>query len=130
MDGAVRALGEVALRVNVLERSESFYRDVIGLNVVQRFDDVVFFGIADGHEGHTALLALFDRKVPVSQSESTIDHIAFTVSLADFERESERLEALGQHVATTTHAWAHYRSLYVADPDGNTVELVCYDASV
>ena len=130
MTTAVRALGEVALRVNDLERSESFYRDVIGLNVMRRFDDIVFFGIADGHEGHTALLALFDRKVPVSQSETTIDHIAFTISLADFDRERDRLEALGQSVATSTHAWAHYRSLYLADPDGNTVELVCYDPSV
>jgi len=26
-----------------------------------------------------------------------------------------------------THECAHWRSLYVEDPDGNEVELVCYD---
>jgi catechol-2,3-dioxygenase len=30
-------------------------------------------------------------------------------------------------VITATHEWVHWRSLYVEDPDGNQVELVCYD---
>jgi hypothetical protein len=50
--------------------------------------------------------------------------------LADFADERTRLEALGFQVETPEHAWVHWRSLYVADPEGNQVELVCYDASV
>jgi hypothetical protein len=30
-------------------------------------------------------------------------------------------------VTTATHDWVQWRSLYVEDPDGNDVELVCYD---
>jgi catechol 2,3-dioxygenase len=37
---------------------------------------------------------------------------------------------LGLQVETAEHAWVHWRSLYVSDPEGNQVELVCYDASV
>jgi hypothetical protein len=65
-----------------------------------------------------------------SAETSTIDHIAFEIPLADFEGEKKRLEGLGLRVETAEHAWVHWRSLYVTDPDGNQVELVCYDESV
>ena len=61
---------------------------------------------------------------------STIDHIAFEIPLTDFEREKKRLEGLGFQVETAEHAWVHWRSLYVTDPEGNQVELVCYDKSL
>lgn len=60
---------------------------------------------------------------------STIDHIAFAIPLADFADERERLEVLGLEVETAEHAWVHWRSLYVTDPEGNQVELVRYDES-
>ena len=59
-----------------------------------------------------------------------IDHIAFEIPPAEFADERKRLEALGLEVETTEHAWVHWRSLYVTDPEGNQVELVCYDESV
>lgn len=127
MDTAIRALGEVALRVNDLDQMQKFYRDVIGLELMKRFPHAAFFRIADGHAGHTAVLALFDRDAPVEQARSPVDHIAFTIELADYEPEKRRLEALGVAVTTATHDWVHWRSLYVDDPQGNTVELVCYD---
>lgn len=130
MATAVRALGEVALRVNDLDKSQIFYRDVIGLELMRRFDQAAFFRIADGYAGHTTILALFDRKAPVEQARTTIDHIAFTIAIEDFEAEKQRLESLGLSVSTATHEWVHWRSLYVQDPDGNQVELVCHDPDV
>jgi catechol 2,3-dioxygenase-like lactoylglutathione lyase family enzyme len=130
MATAVQALGEVALRVSDLDKSQSFYADVIGLELMKRFERAAFFRVAAGHAGHTAILALFDRGVPVEQARSTIDHIAFTIDLADFEPEKRRLEALGLKVTTAEHEWVRWRSLYVQDPDGNEVELVCYDPQV
>ena len=124
---AVRALGEVALRVTDLDRSQAFYRDVVGLDVMKRFDHAICFRVADGHAGHTAILALFDRKVPVEQTRTTLDHIAFTIAREDYEAERQRLEQLGVPTEVATHKWVHWRSLYVQDPDGNEVELVCYD---
>ena len=130
MPTAVRALGEVALRVNHLDRMQTFYSDVIGLELMRRFEHAAFFRIADGYAGHTAVLALFDRNVPVEQERGTVDHLAFTIALADNEPEKQRLAALGLAVTTATHEWVHWRSLYVDHPEGNTVELVCYDPDV
>lgn len=80
--------------------------------------------------GHTAVLALFDRKAHVEPARTTLDHLAFTIALADYEHEKRRLESLGFQVRTATHEWVKWRSLYVDDPDANTVELVCYDENV
>ena len=61
---------------------------------------------------------------------STIDHIAFAIPLSDFADELKRLRDLGLQVETAEHSWVHWRSLYVTDPEGNQVELVCYDESI
>ena len=132
---AVRGLGEIALRVNNLDIMQKFYEETIGLPLMARFPDCAFFKIADGYDGHTQVLALFDRsQIPgyrrPDATTSTIDHIAFEIPLADFAGEKERLEALGLRVVTAAHAWVHWRSIYVTDPEGNEVELVCYDGNV
>jgi hypothetical protein len=94
---------------------------------MRRFEHAAFFRIADGYAGHTAILALFDRETSVEQPHTTIDHLAFTIALSEYEAEKRRLEGLGLSVRTATHEWVHWRSLYIEDPDGNEVELVCYD---
>jgi catechol 2,3-dioxygenase len=132
---AVRGLGEIALRVNDLDAMQRFYGEVIGLPLMTRVPNCAFFRIADGYGSHTQVLALFDRSQSpgyrgTNAATSTIDHIAFEIPLADFKHEKERLEALGLQVETSEHAWVHWRSLYVTDPEGNQVEFVCYDSSV
>jgi catechol-2,3-dioxygenase len=132
---SVHGLGEIALRVNNLDAMQKFYEEVIGLPLMTRVPNCAFFKIADGYGGHTQVLALFDRSQNsgyrgTDPATSTIDHIAFEIGLADFADEKKRLEALGLQVETAEHAWVHWRSLYVTDPEGNQVELVCYDRSV
>ena len=131
----VKGLGEIALRVNNLDIMQKFYEQVVGLEVLQRSDDAVFFKIADGYGGHTQVVVLFDRSKQPSYSgidaaKSTVDHIALEIDLADFEAEKRRLEGMGILTRTAEHAWCHWRSLYFKDPEGNEVELVCYDQDV
>jgi catechol-2,3-dioxygenase len=131
----IRALGEIALRVENLDRMQHFYQQVIRLPLLRRFDHAAFFRIADGFGGHTQVLALFDRSAEPgyrgpSAATSTIDHIAFSIALEDFDSERSRLASLGLAIETAEHAWVHWRSLYVRDPEGNQVELVCYDPSI
>jgi len=131
----IAALGEIALRVTNLDAMQRFYESVIGLELMKRFETSAFFKIAEGYQGHTQILALFDRAgtpgyTGLDAARTTVDHIAFTIALADFWPEVARLEALGQSVSTTTHAWVQWRSLYVTDPEGNSVELVCFDPSI
>jgi catechol 2,3-dioxygenase-like lactoylglutathione lyase family enzyme len=135
MTNAIKGLGEIALRVADLERMQEFYATTVGLELLRRFPTIAFFRIADGVAGHTQVLALFDRsgepddRVP-SSAQTTVDHLAFGIECKDFAAQKARLEGLGVTVTTAEHAWIHWRSLYFADPEGNTIELVCYDAAV
>ena len=135
MKRCINGLGEIALRVRDLDKMQRFYEDIVGLQLIRRFEKSAFFHIADGHAGHTQILALFDRSDQPAYStpdaeHSTIDHIAFTIGLEDHESEKHRLQSLGLQVRTAEHTWVHWRSLYVTDPEGNNVELVCFDATV
>lgn len=137
----IKALGEVVLRVSNLDTMQEFYEKVVGLELLERSENMMaFFRIAPDYEGHTQSLALFDqsgeadhrsrRYTGVDTEKSTLHHIAFTISASDHETEKERLQNLGLDVETVRHTWQHYRSLYITDPEGNVVEFVCYDASV
>ena len=134
-DRPIKALGEIALRVEDLDRMQAFYENVVGLKLMRRFPTSAFFEIAPGYGGHTAILALFDRQAMpgyqgIRKVHTTVDHIAFTIDLADFAAEKARLERLGQTVDLSNHGWVQWRSLYINDPEGNRVEWVCYDPSV
>jgi catechol-2,3-dioxygenase len=131
----IEGLGEIALRVADLDAMQRFYQEVIGLELLRRFDHAAFFRIADGYGGRTQVLALFDRSDQagyrgLDAERTTVDHLAFEIDKADYEVEKARLEELGVPVTTAEHAWVRWRSLYVDDPQGNTVEWVCYDETV
>jgi catechol-2,3-dioxygenase len=127
---AVKALGEVALRVNNLERMKRFYQETLGFEALGEFPNGALLKIAAGHAGHTQVLGLFDRSVPVDQERTTVDHIAFTIGILEYDSERKRLETLGLNVEVKEHGWVNWRSLYFHDPEGNQVELVCYDESL
>ena len=95
MATAVRALGEVALRVNDLGKSQAFYADVIGLELMRRFENAAFFRIAEGYAGHTAILALFDRKTSVEQAHTTVDHLGSPSHFRITRRRSGGWRSLG-----------------------------------
>ncbi|MBM2821622.1 MAG: hypothetical protein HW413_368 [Thermoleophilia bacterium] len=139
MDGRIRGLGEVSIRVKDLDAMRQFYEEVVGLDVLRRDDSFVFFKIAEGYGGHSQNLALFDatnrvflesKSLELSPEQTTLHHIALNISLDDYDTEKRRLEGLRLEVQATEHAWLHVRSLYFADPEGNLLEFVCYDERV
>ena len=138
-EGRVKGLGEVSIRVKDLDTMQRFYAEVLGLELLGRGEDYAFFRIAPGYGGHSQNLALFgaanraflvDKSLQLSPEQSTLHHIALNIALEDFEPEKKRLEDLGLKVVATTHGWVHVRSLYFPDPEGNLLELVCFDENV
>ena len=132
----VRALGEIAIRCRDLEVMTAFYRDIIGLDVLEGSysDGIVFFRIAEGYGGHTAVLALFrddagsgDR---LGGQRSSLHHFALSVGRSEQDRAVAWYEHKGIDYRIQEFAWIGWRGVFTSDPEGNTVELVAYDRDV
>ena len=115
MPRAIHALGEIALRVNDLEIMREFYEKIVGLELMREFPGIVFFRIGEGYAGHTTILALFDRRRPIKVEQTTLDHLAFTIGIEDYESEQARLQAAGVEVRTQVFEWVGWRSLFIRD---------------
>jgi catechol 2,3-dioxygenase-like lactoylglutathione lyase family enzyme len=136
----IKAIGEIVLRVKDMKVMREFYENILGLELLGDFEKMVFFQIAPSYGGHIQALALFDESMPpdhrtrrfteINSQTTSLHHIAFAIDQANYKSEMERLQQLGFEVETMEHEWMHWRSLYVPDPEGNLVELVCYDESV
>jgi catechol 2,3-dioxygenase len=124
----IHELGHVVLFVKNLERSGRFYRDVLGFRVLETPErmrgSVMAFSTGRTHhelllievgegarhpgKGHRAGLYHIGLKVGDSDEE-------LAAALQDLERANVPVSGMADH--TVTH------SLYLADPDGNEVEL-------
>ncbi len=119
-------LFEMALEVADLEAAERFYRDVIGLEVVERWTgDRPAVWLALGREG---FLGLWPRetggaKAIHSGRGGAHVHFAIRVPLGTLDAVQARLEALGIPVDGGWNFGGGNRAIYIDDPAGNVLEL-------
>ncbi len=118
-------LGYAIFFASDLERSITFYRDVIGLPF--RFSNETYAEFAtEGAKfslyARANLAQLIGRTAPADRAPWPQGEVAFFVN--DVDAEHQRLADLGVEVLTppTDRPWGE-RTLHVADPDGNVVEL-------
>ena len=130
MKRSIKFLGEIALRVRDFHAARDFYRDSVGLEVLEEGEGYAFFRVGEAVEGHPQLLVLFDRGVEVVPATTTLDQFAFIIDLREYEAENHRLQDLGVEVRTKTFPHFRWRSLFFRDPEGNTVEFVAYDPNI
>lgn len=135
----IYALGEIAIRCNDIAPMRSFYRDIVGLSILRDFSDtsgIVFFRIAEGHGGHTSILALFGENTgqppdlsttadpPETGARSSLHHIALTVNRDAQDALRTFLDSKGIPHRTQDFPWIGWRGVFITDPEGNTVEFV------
>ncbi len=97
LERPIKTLGEIALQVINLQIMQEFYENAFGLELMKRFENIAFFKIAQGFEGHTQILVLSAESLPpdhksrhfsgMNAHTTTLHHIAFAISLADFASE-------------------------------------------
>ncbi len=121
----VRGVGHVVLKVRDLERSARFYRDVIGLKEVARFEGRMVFFSATGQNHHDLALLGVGPDAPGPQHEGVgLYHVALKIgnSLDELRAARTHLEAHGiTKIRLTDHRVS--QSIYLNDPDGNGLEL-------
>ena len=138
--GRPRTLGEIVLRVHDIPSSIAFYRDVLGFTLVSHVENrFAFMRIETGSERHERIIGLFStselasrQAVPFGAADldGPGQHFAYEIPLADYIGALEKLIRAGLNPDATTRGWIGWRSIYVRDPDGNTVELVAADPAV
>lgn len=132
----VRGLGEVAIRCSDMGKMVAFYRDVIGLEILEggHRSEITFFRIAEGVGGHTAVLALFQAPPDASESQtgdrSSLHHIALSLPFEEQDAVIAWYESQGIEYRIERFGWVGWRGIFTTDPEGNTVELVAYDPSM
>ena len=118
-------LGHVVLYVKDLNRSLAFYRDLLGFQEVGRAFGGAAAALTSGRTHHELLLIeVGDVPGPPSGRRLGLYHIGIKVgdSLEDLRSAKRELEHAGVTIAgMSDHTIS--QSLYLADPDGNEVEL-------
>ena len=117
-------VGHVHLKVADLDRAISFYRDVLGFDVMQRMGDQAAFVSAGGYHHHVGLNTWESRGgSPPPRGATGLFHAAFLFpdrrSLAQVLRRvvdaGVPLDGASDHGVS--------EALYLQDPDGNGIEL-------
>jgi catechol 2,3-dioxygenase-like lactoylglutathione lyase family enzyme len=122
MSVRTQGLDHVAIAVADLDRSENFYRDVLGLERVHAEWDPPRV-LASGGSG----MALFPAGMHDDEVVGApgILHFAFRVDRDAFEAAQSELSERGIEFRVSDHGAAH--SIYFDDPDGHRLELTTYE---
>lgn len=125
----IRGISEIVLNVHEIGPSLKFYRDVLGLTVISppAMQDRVYLEAGGAPTGVPQMIVLMTLPPESSgfASPRQLDHLALEISPSDFDSEMERLKGLGFSVRVGRHAVVPAKTMYVNDPDGNEVALIC-----
>jgi catechol 2,3-dioxygenase len=117
-------IGHVHLKVADLERAVSFYRDVLGFTVTGRIGDQLAFLAAGGYHHHIGLNTLESRGgTPPAAGTTGLYHAAIRYpTRAALAKALQQIRA-GDHPVSHGSDHGASESIYLADPDGNGLEL-------
>ena len=120
----IKSLGHVVVQVSDLERAERFYGDLLGLPVCAHYDEngmrMAFFSLGNHHD-----FAVLEVGGDVDRGENAtgLHHVAFNIgtTMDELREAKAKLDAAGVASEPIDHEVT--KSLYLADPDGNGIEL-------
>jgi catechol-2,3-dioxygenase len=128
----VKELGHIVLYVRDLERSAHFYRDVLGWRQIVDESNapmnapVAAFSAPSGRTHHELLLIEVGAEAAALPNGRRVGLYHFGLKVGDTDDElRSALATLNENgvpiVGASDHGVTH--SLYIADPDGNEIEL-------
>ena len=124
----ITGIAEIVLAVHSMTESLKFYSDMLGLPTMSPVaaNVPVFLKVAET-AGVPQMLVLvpLPSDAPAFAAPRTLHHLALEIAPEQFDAEQARLESLGFKVRGGKHPVILSRTMYINDPDGNEVELIC-----
>lgn len=126
----LKGIHHIALNVKDLDRAESFYTDVLGFQVTNRFSKGLRHLML---ETGNAAIALFESpELEVKEainllSEEGYLHLALEAKPEDFENIVKELQSKNIHIDNGPVKRGDGESIYFNDPDYNHLEIHCYN---
>ena len=117
----VKGLDHVVLRVADMDRAIAFYEEVLGLHVERRLESIGLVQLRAG----ASMIDLVPRTEDEDDGRN-MDHFAVRIEAMDVPALTAHLKSHGidpGEVRRRYGAEGYGSSIYVTDPDGNTVEL-------
>ena len=117
-------IGHIHLKVADLDRALTFYKDLLGFQITQRYGTQAVFLSAGGYHHHIGLNTWFSKNAPAAPQHSAgLFHTAILYpARKDLAIILQRLiDAKYPVTGASDHGVSE--ALYMNDPDGNGVEL-------
>lgn len=116
----VQGQGMIA-HVHGHEQSEQFYNGVPGMPIINRMERMTFFSFGNHHD--FAIAEVSEEAPQPEQNAVGLAHLAFCLGrdLEDLRAAKAQLDTQGIATRPIEHGKTH--SLYLADLDGNGIEL-------
>ena len=117
-------IGHIHLKVADLNRALTFYQDLLGFQITQRYGSAAIFLSAGGYHHHIGLNTWQSKGAPPPPPHTTglFHHAILYPTRKDLAIVLKRL-LMAQYPLTGTADHGVSEAIYMNDPDGNGVEL-------
>jgi glyoxylase I family protein len=119
----IAELDHVVLRCRNFEKTLAFYVDVLGLTEERRIDQIGLVQLRAG----ASMIDLVPATAPRSEESLNVDHFCLGIESRDLGAAADHLREAGVEVlgdpADRYGARGVGKSIYIKDPEGNTIEL-------
>jgi catechol-2,3-dioxygenase len=125
---AIVGISEIVLWTADKARALAFYRDLLGFQVISPPTlPNVFLKVGEGHAGIPQMVVLVPMtdEIKARPRGYQLNHMAFELPENAFDAQHQAFVAAGYAPRPGKHPVLASRTMYVDDPDGNEVELIC-----
>ncbi|MFC0238767.1 VOC family protein [Fictibacillus phosphorivorans] len=115
----VNGINHITIRVSNLEKSVTFYMNVLGAKIVHKGNTDIYLDVGGVW---LCLLEIKDAK-PMDRNQIGVDHFAFTVSKEHFPKAVLLLREQNIEITRGPIARGGGDTISFNDPDGNEIEF-------
>jgi len=118
----IQRVGHVVLKMRDLEKAKAFYQGVLGMKIGAESERGIFFRFGDYHHDIAVFKTGDDADLPKANQVGLVHVALVTDGVQTVKAMYERCKEMGvEIVGSNDHAIT--KSLYIKDPEGNTIEI-------